>query len=127
MTPMPARRRFVPALEEFIQESIEPKSLVHCDGSLVCQKLDDIGYGHKRTGHPGSELPADESMPAVHRVAALLQRGVDGGAAWGSSTKPTGLLPRRTRLSVQPSKFGVPRAAVLSAAGAGSRDRACDA
>lgn len=65
-------------LESFIQDSIEPGSLVHSDGSWAYQKLEDIGYGHKRTVHLGSEVPAHESMPAVHRVAALLQRWLMG-------------------------------------------------
>ena len=65
-------------LESFIQDSVEPGSLVHSDGSWAYQKLEDIGYGHKRTVHLGSEVPAHESMPAVHRVAALLQRWLMG-------------------------------------------------
>lgn len=65
-------------LESFIQDSVEPGSLVHSDGSWAYQKLEDIGYDHKRTVHLGSEVPAHESMPAVHRVAALLQRWLMG-------------------------------------------------
>ena len=32
------------------------------------------GYQHRKTVHLGSDTPAHESMPGVHRVAALLYR-----------------------------------------------------
>lgn len=65
-------------LQSFIQDAIEPGTLVHSDGSWAYQKLEDIGYLHKRTVHLGSDVPAHETMPAVHRVAALLQRWLMG-------------------------------------------------
>jgi hypothetical protein len=65
-------------LQSFIQDAIEPGALVHSDGSWAYQKLEDIGYVHKRTVHLGSDVPAHETMPAVHRVAALLQRWLMG-------------------------------------------------
>lgn len=37
-----------------------------------------VDYGHKRTVHLGSDVPAHDTMPAVHRVAALLQRWLMG-------------------------------------------------
>jgi transposase-like protein len=65
-------------LESFIQNSVEPGSMVYSDGSWAYQKLEEIGYSHKRTVHLGSDVPAHESMPAVHRVASLLQRWLMG-------------------------------------------------
>lgn len=65
-------------LQSFIKETIEPGALVHSDGSWAYQKLEDIGYEHKRTVHLASDVPAHVTMPAVHRVAALLQRWLMG-------------------------------------------------
>ena len=61
-------------LENFICTSIEPNSQIHTDGSFSYRKLSDMGYQHFRTVHSGSQIPAHESMPGVHRVASLLQR-----------------------------------------------------
>ena len=62
----------------FIKESVRPGTIIHSDGSAAYRKLDDAGYGHRRTVHLGSDTPAHESMPGVHRVAALLQRWMMG-------------------------------------------------
>jgi len=65
-------------LMPFIKESVRPGAIIHSDGSAAYRKLDDAGYGHSRTVHLGSGTPAHESMPGVHRVAALLQRWMMG-------------------------------------------------
>lgn len=65
-------------LMPFIQESVCQGSLIHSDGSAAYRNLEDAGYGHRRTVHRGSDTPAHESMPGVHRVAALLQRWLLG-------------------------------------------------
>jgi transposase-like protein len=65
-------------LMPFVRESIRPGAVIHSDGSPAYRKLDDIGYGHRRTVHMGSDTPAHESMPGVHRVASLLQRWMMG-------------------------------------------------
>ena len=54
-------------LMPFIRASIRPGAVIHSDGSPAYRKLDDIGYGHRRTVHLGSDTPAHESMPGVHR------------------------------------------------------------
>ena len=88
----------------------------YCSGAEI--RLSDISSG------------ASGTCPRIHAGRApgrsLAAKGTDGNAAWGSSAKPAGLPLGRVRLAVQPSKFGVPRAAALSAAAAGSRDWACD-
>jgi hypothetical protein len=38
----------------------------------------EIGYSRKKTVHLGSDIPAHETMPGVHRVAALLKRWLLG-------------------------------------------------
>lgn len=65
-------------LMPFIQEAVQPGSLIHSDGSGAYRDLEEAGYHHRRTVHLGSETPAHESMPGVHRVAALLQRWLLG-------------------------------------------------
>ena len=65
-------------LMSFIQESVDPDASIHSDGSGAYLKLQEEGYGHRRTVHLGSDIPAHESMPGVHRVAALLQRWLLG-------------------------------------------------
>ena len=62
----------------FIQASVRTGALIHSDGSRSYSKLQDKGYIHKTTVHDGSAIPAHESMPGVHRVAALLQRWLLG-------------------------------------------------
>lgn len=67
----------------FVKKFIEPGSMIHTDGAKFYNKLEGAGFGHKRTVHLGSEIPAHESMLGVHRVASLLQRwllGIHHGA-----------------------------------------------
>jgi transposase-like protein len=73
----------VPAASEdhvlpFLLESIEPGATVHTDGSWVYRSLPDHGYVRDRTVVRGSDDPAHISLPAVHRVAALLKRWLLG-------------------------------------------------
>ena len=58
----------------FVMDAIEPGSIVHTDGSWVHQTLPDYGYRREVSILSGSDEPAHVSMPAVHRVAALLKR-----------------------------------------------------
>ena len=70
-------------LLSFVQKFVEPGSMIHTDGAKFYNNLEGAGYGHKRTVHLGSDIPAHESMPGVHRVASLLQRwllGIHHGA-----------------------------------------------
>lgn len=62
----------------FIRESVRPGAVIHSDGSAAYRELDAAGYKHRQTVHLGSDTPAHESMPGVHRVASLLQRWMMG-------------------------------------------------
>lgn len=66
------------SLQSFIMETVEAGSKVHSDGSGAYRKIEDLGFDHKVTVHLGSDVPAHQSMPGVHRVAALLQRWMMG-------------------------------------------------
>lgn len=65
-------------IEEFIADVIEPNSQIHTDGSAIYSSVDNMGYSRKKTVHLGSDIPAHETMPGVHRVAALLKRWLLG-------------------------------------------------
>jgi transposase-like protein len=62
----------------FIKASILAGSNIRSDGSPAYRGVKDAGYEHQPTVHLGSEIPAHDSMPGVHRVAALLQRWMMG-------------------------------------------------
>ena len=65
-------------LMPFIRASVRPGTIIHSDGSPAYRELEENGYKHRQTVHLGSDTPAHESMPGVHRVASLLQRWMMG-------------------------------------------------
>ncbi|WP_417526744.1 IS1595 family transposase [Marinomonas shanghaiensis] len=65
-------------IEQFIKDVIEPNSQIHTDGSAAYGSVDSMGYSRKKTVHLGSNVPAHETMPGVHRVASLLKRWLLG-------------------------------------------------
>jgi transposase-like protein len=65
-------------LHTFVEEHVEPGSLVHTDGWEGYTGLDDIGYRHKVTVLAGKKREPNQLMPRVHRVASLLKRWVLG-------------------------------------------------
>ncbi len=76
------------SLLPFVQESIEPNSLVRTDGAFAYRSLPEHGYRRHRIVLLGSEDPAHVSMPAVHRVASLLKR-------WLLGTHQGGVQPQQ--------------------------------
>ncbi len=62
----------------FVQEMIEPGSVVCTDGLASYRKLKDLGYLHNKIVMLGSDVPAHISMTGVHRVAALIKRWILG-------------------------------------------------
>ena len=65
-------------VRQFIQESVQPNSIVRTDGSGSYAKLHELGYRHERNVMLGSETPAHVCLVGVHRIAALLKRWVLG-------------------------------------------------
>jgi transposase-like protein len=64
------------SLQAFVQEAVEPGSLLHTDGLLSYDRLEKHGYRHRITfvkGHDASEL-----LPRVHLVTSLLKRWLLG-------------------------------------------------
>jgi transposase-like protein len=67
-----------PTLRAFVEDSIEPGSLVVTDGWSGYQVACKPPYRHERTAISRQTLPAHELLPAVHRVAGLTKRWLLG-------------------------------------------------
>lgn len=66
------------SLLPFVQDSIEPGSLVRTDGSFAYRSLPEHGYRRQRIVQLGSDTLPHVTMPGVHRVASLLKRWLLG-------------------------------------------------
>jgi transposase-like protein/ribosomal protein L37AE/L43A len=66
------------SLLAFVDDAVEPGTIVRTDGWGGYNDLPKHGYKHKKGVISTSGDPAHVSMPAVHRVAALLKRWVLG-------------------------------------------------
>lgn len=84
-------RRIVDAsadsLVPFIEDSVEPGSVVHTDGWLGYLPLEGKKYRHQITYLKGNSKTASELMPRVHRVVALLKRWLLGTHQGGVSAE----------------------------------------
>ena len=65
------------SLMPFVEESIQPGSVVHTDGWLGYAPLDSKGYRRQITILRGQPSPS-ELLPRVHRVISLLKRWLLG-------------------------------------------------
>lgn len=66
------------SLIPFVEESVEPGSVVHTDGWLGYLPLGPKGYIHKVTLPRGNKRSPDELLPRVHLVVSLLKRWLVG-------------------------------------------------
>ena len=66
------------SLIPFVQDVVEPGSVIHTDGWSGYARLRSHGYTHEITNVSRSEQLAHELLPRVHRVAALLKRWLLG-------------------------------------------------
>lgn len=66
------------SLHPFVQESIDPGSVVHTDGWEGYSGLERKGYVHEVTVLRGRKESASELLPRVHRVVSLLKRWLMG-------------------------------------------------
>lgn len=66
------------SLIPFVQESIEPGSVVHTDGWLGYEPVERNGYRHQITFLRGQKESPSELLPRVHRVVSLLKRWLLG-------------------------------------------------
>jgi len=67
-------------LHGFIQDAIEPGSVIHTDGARAYEGLEQWGYAHERTVLLGrkDKNAAGKLLPGVHRVSSLLKRWLLG-------------------------------------------------
>ena len=63
-----------PSLTAFVQEAIEPGSLIHTDGWVGYDPLSRHGYRHEVTFLQGQATSPSQLMPHVHQVVSLLKR-----------------------------------------------------
>ena len=63
-----------PSLLAFVQDAIEPDSLVHTDGWVGYAPLRRHGYRHQITFLQGQAKSPSQLMPHVHQVVSLLKR-----------------------------------------------------
>ena len=66
------------SLMRFIEDAIEPGSVVHTDGWTGYDPLERKGYRHYVTFLKGQKESASELLPRVHLVASLLKRWLLG-------------------------------------------------
>jgi len=66
------------SLMPFIEEAIEPGSVVHTDGWIGYDPLKGKGYRHRITFLKGQKESASELLPRVHLIASLLKRWLLG-------------------------------------------------
>ena len=66
------------SLIAFIQESVEPGSVVHTDGWLGYEPLQSSGYQHEVTALHGNKKSPSDLLPRVHLVVSLLKRWLIG-------------------------------------------------
>lgn len=66
------------SLQTFIDEVVEPRSVVHTDGWLGYDRLRAHGYRHRITFLSDHPEPASELLPRVHLVVSLLKRWLLG-------------------------------------------------
>jgi transposase-like protein len=71
----------------FVQEAVEPGSVVHTDAWLGYDPLTSAGYRHKLTFLRGNPKSASDLLPRVHRVISLLKRRLLGTHQGGISHK----------------------------------------
>ena len=67
-----------PSLMPFVEDAIEPGSLVHTDGWSGYDPLEGKGYRHRITLVKGRKESASDLLPRVHLVASLLKRWLLG-------------------------------------------------
>jgi hypothetical protein len=65
-------------LVPFVQDSVEPGSVIHTDGWLGYLPLESKGYQHEVTVLKGKKKPPSELMPRVHLAISLLKRWLMG-------------------------------------------------
>ena len=105
------------SLMPFVEESVEPASVVRTDGWLGYEPLEKKGYQHCIVFLKGRREQASELLPLVHKAISLLKRWLH--APRGGQPRAPGLLSGRVRVPFQPAQLTQPRQALLPAGATG--------
>lgn len=65
-------------LERFVQEAVEPGTVVETDGNRAYNGLPRLGYTHTVSPVKHAAGDSEKTLPRVHRVASLLKRWLLG-------------------------------------------------
>lgn len=65
-------------LKSFVRKQIKPGATIYIDGLISYPGAAKDGYSHQGTSIKGSGKKANEVLPGVHRVAALVKRWLMG-------------------------------------------------
>ena len=98
------------SLMPFVEESVEPASVVRTDGWLGYEPLEKKGYQHCIVFLKGRREQASELLPLVHKAISLLKRCC-WDAPRGGQPRAPGLLSGRVRV---PFSTGAAHAAAAS-------------
>ena len=88
------------SLMPFIEEAVEPGSIVHTDGWLGYDPVERTGYRHRITFLKGQSESASGLLPRVHLAASLLKRWLLGTHQGAVSEEHLDLLLGRIHISV---------------------------
>ena len=106
---------------QFVNDSIEPGSVIRTDGLNSYLMLAENGYVHDRVVQQTSNETACELLPGVHRVASLLKRWLLG--THQGAVRPQHLGYYLDESSLQPSQIASSRQAVLTTDATSCRHR----
>ena len=107
------------SLMPFVEESVEPASVVRTDGWLGYEPLEKKGYQHCIVFLKGRREQASELLPLVHKAIFAAQALAAGNAPRGGQPRAPGLLSGRVRVPFQPAQLTQPRQALLPAGATG--------
>ena len=68
----------IDALMPFVHDNVAPGAKIRTDGSRIYLPLEKKGFAHDPFILTGSDTPAHQPLPGVHRVASLLKRWLLG-------------------------------------------------
>jgi transposase-like protein len=102
------------SLMPFVEEAIEPGSVVHTDGWLGYVPLEGKGYRHRVTFLRGKKQSSSELMPRVHRVVSLLKRWLLAHTKGQSATSTWTTISTRVHVPLQSADVAPPGQAFLS-------------
>jgi ISXO2-like transposase domain len=93
----------------FIEQTIEPGSMVRSDGWQGYRDVIHRGYKHDRVIQQNNLQSPVELLPAVHLVVSLAKRWLLGTHQGAVSVETSAILPGRIHLPFQPTKIQIAR------------------